>query len=183
MPKSQADFRSTCSFLLLIFCLSGCGPTVKDATAGSGGTQQALTVVHEFAGLQGVESADRILARVIQSDKPIYFFLSGGENVGAVRTDKGFQLADGYGDHLLFWEWQARKQIPKDADVCALIAMGPKVAPLVNISLGTVTPESPAAARLALVLREIGTRESVPVLIELLRRATEPSENALILKT
>ena len=47
MPNNQAGIQSVCSFVLLILCLGGCGPSDEDEdTAGSGSTQQALTVLH-----------------------------------------------------------------------------------------------------------------------------------------
>ena len=139
------------------------GAILHDAAAGA-------------AGSQGAESADQILARVIQSGKPTHGFSPSWYNPPVVRKGGEFQ-AHNYVPRVALWERGATRQILENTDVSALIGMGPEVAPLVNQSLETMAPERPAAAHLALVLREVGTRESVPVLIELLWRATEPSQD------
>ena len=42
MSKIQAGRQSVCSFVLVILCLSGCGPN----TTGGSGAQRSLTVLH-----------------------------------------------------------------------------------------------------------------------------------------
>lgn len=46
MQENKAGPQLVCSFVLLILCLSACGPTSEDTTTGSGGTQRSLTVLH-----------------------------------------------------------------------------------------------------------------------------------------
>jgi HEAT repeat protein len=69
------------------------------------------------------------------------------------------------------WEADRRPGLSKEPEVKALLAHGPAVAPAVNKALAALPAQHAAAERLAFVLGRVGDKDSMPVLIDLLRRA------------
>lgn len=138
----------------------------------------------------GTSAADQIVSRIVQSGTPSCESIEKVDtrgNIGLPVTspDRAFSTqgwrVNSYRNEVLHWETTAGKQVASDDDVRALIRRGTKSAPSVNEATKAIDPLKPGAARLALVLREIGTRESVPILIGLLKRATSPSEDYSVL--
>jgi len=123
-----------------------------------------------------LRTAERLVDKIVSADfkpgqmHPLDFSWTLGG--GMVVNDFGYHHAM----MVQNWERHATSDERMDADVKKLIAIGPDVADLINRKLRDVPPEHPAAARLALVLRAIGTKDSVPVLIDLMRRATAKTE-------
>jgi beta-lactamase regulating signal transducer with metallopeptidase domain/HEAT repeat protein len=101
-----------------------------------------------------------IVQRLRRNEKPDHWHYMGGSIVFRVS---GF----------LVFSWEANR-LPKlrdEPDVKALLAQGPAAAPILNKALKDLPAHHPAAERLAFVLGRLGNKESVPVLVDLLRRA------------
>jgi hypothetical protein len=69
------------------------------------------------------------------------------------------------------WQKTRAPEFGREAPVGAVNNLGARAVPALHRALVSLPAEHPAAERLAHLLREHGTRESIPVLIELLARA------------
>jgi beta-lactamase regulating signal transducer with metallopeptidase domain/HEAT repeat protein len=70
-----------------------------------------------------------------------------------------------------YWEAGRLPKLRDEPAMKALVDRGPGLAPALNKALAALAADHPAAERLAVVLGQVGDKDSVPVLINVLRRA------------
>jgi uncharacterized protein (TIGR03067 family) len=75
--------------------------------------------------------------------------------------------------HVELWIAQFSDLKKIDQRLQTLIDLGPQVAPIVNQRLKTIDPRHPMAVYLASVLRQVGDSDSIPILIDLLKRCDQ----------
>lgn len=147
-----------------------------------------LTGIAQTTG--GASAVDEIVSRIVQSDTPNYaspgiYAAQRDISLPVISPDTTFRTqsrrVNNYRAEVRDWERTISGLVASDDDVRALIRRGSRSAEPANRALETMDPAKPGAIRLALALRETGTRESIPVLVRLLKRATAPSDDYSVL--
>ena len=159
-------FFSSCSFVTM-----STSKTIALAVSLLGGVASQAHGDDKFNAAMWI---DRLLSDA--ELRPLDFMWSrGGRIIGPDAYGSGF------GYEVETWLRNATAKESRTASVDALIADGTlgthgEVASLVNRQLKGLDPGHRAVPHFALVLRSVGSRESVPVLIDLLRRADEDDD-------
>ena len=140
------------------------------ATATIANAEDKVKSPVESSSPKPTETVEELVGRLIKSNRPSNLSLMSG---GFIIHFPG-QPPDA--NHVARWDNQFGDQTDHDPLVGKLIEFDGPVATVLNRVLRTVDPRDVVASQLAVVLKSRGDVESIPVLIDFLKRAS-PVQN------
>ncbi|MCH7728840.1 MAG: hypothetical protein IH991_20495 [Planctomycetes bacterium] len=113
-------------------------------------------------------ATQELIDRLVSDTRPARFMIMVG-GFAAPRRDYGYDFSN----QVVVWERRAKTIKILTETAKELITRGTDVAPLVNKAAKGIDPKTSTAIQLTLILAQVGSRESVPELIDLFDRSTK----------